>query len=575
MISRFFSLFLLLLAGCHGSGAYPHGDGDDLPRDHDYGDRTGGREIELLSEPYLVLEFGRASTIRVRLLGDGGRPVPDHPVNFTLHGRANNSTLSDRSTRSDESGYASITLTAGSVESTFSVRVFADGFEPVHIAVTVSIGELAAITVLPRLDSDPSVAHFRVFIMSEVGCDSDTIEQREYDRVAMVPVFLRRLYFPYLPVHRDYALAVEALSLFGDVLALDCAEVRLAEPELVSRIWLDERPTLPGERYRWHLDFDAASHLAALRLEMDAIVHDERSEGELWVDALLEGLLERGFLMDHSSVSAARPVLTELLDLALDGAGLRAPVKAAAESLADLDSAGFYGELILGFSDFSAEATPLRLEVEGRRFTRRSVCVPAGEPGDGVDAPQDQDGDEEDEGGDDDECESPLSFFDDLSDVLEPDLDFRLMGPRSGDAHLALDLPELWLGALVERYLLIVHQAESLTDFIEAAIDLHAGCEIALGLAPLNDALKECDAPCLVSICESRATELLHQALAPFEEPVSWEFSALFRFAEPSFATRHMTRVIAEEASLRLLALDEEALAESTARFEAALSGAP
>lgn len=546
MIFRFFSLFLLLLIGCGDSAMID--DGDDSGGaigDNGHEWRADGRHIELLSEAYLVLEFSSSSTIRVRILDEHGEPIADYPVFFSLHDRANNSSLSRFDDRTDAHGFASVVVTAGGVESTFSVRVAAEGLEPVYIAVTVSMGELASITVLPRFDDMVALRYYRAYIMSDASCVENEVDPREYDRLATIPIEHRRLYFPFLPVHRDYAIAIEALDARGSVLAVGCSEVHLDEPDLVERVSLNEGRVELGASYLWSANFSWAEHLGQPLAALAAFLGDEGeglSESEYLFGVLLEGLIEGGYEDDHQAALGAQDVLLPALDAALMGKGPRVPAAELYERLSALNEGKLDGAIRFGDE---AEA-----EIIGGEFIVDAFCE---EP-------------------DDDQCEhEPLGWS--FEAPIGVELELQPINAGSVELKMTLTSSSLELGALLERYLIASAIAVDEGSSLEAIVGAHSGCEAFSALPALGALLDSCEADCLRAICEARATSLFDASLGLIGSPATLRFRGALQFREPSFITRLILRL--EAPDLRLTVREgAQVLSEGPSSLSGALQPA-
>ena len=511
----------------------PPGTGDESN-----GGYHDGRQIDLLSEPYLVLEFSSSSTIRVRLVDERGEPVPDHAVYFSLHGRANDSSLSEIMGRSAEDGLASVIVSAGLVESTFSVRVAGEGFEPIHIAVTVSMGELAAITILPQLSDELHLSHYRAYILGEMSCGSGAIDLREYDRVATIPIGLRRLYFPFLPVYKDYAVAIEALDPRGDVLALICSEIVLDEPELIHRVSLDEGRASLGSHYSWSAEFAWEPHLGGLLAGLSGLVDPNADEAEALLDALLGALLEDELLVDHQAILGAKASLIPLVGGAIGEAGPRAPLKLVSARLEALSEGHLLGDLFINADEVGGALGAA--EIRGVRFTYGGSCDEPDDDGCLPELP---------------ELPEPLSVY--LDEPIEAPLTLEFTSARRAEFGLGLSTPELALGSLLPRYLVASFVQSGLLEegeALEAIVLRSTNCEAFAALPGLLELLGDCDGACLLDVCEAQAAQLFDGLMAQLGEPASLALSGELRFVDASFLSRLMTRVVGAQLTLSVLA---------------------
>jgi hypothetical protein len=354
-------VLLWLASACDIGGARSNQGDADLDGAVDHDAEAPGNLILLVSDSHIVVPPGATSTVKVMLLEQGALPAQGAVVQFTMHGRANDSSLGQFMTITDVNGIAKVDLVAGRVESTFSVRVASDGFESIYVPVTVSEGYLGSLTVVPVTEVTASIARYRVQLYGEAACDSPRVAERDFDRTATLWVEAAKTEFLYLPVSTEYAVTVEALDAAMEVVALRCVEgVAVDEDgaELEVPLLTVESSGAYESRLRVDLGDAAIAWTTTIGEALDEHFPEETSEAERLVAALEAELAARGETSALSVLESLRSSIVLGLEVALDGRGPVTAVRALAFELAHLRAMGSDGLLDAGLpSAFGFEET--------------------------------------------------------------------------------------------------------------------------------------------------------------------------------------------------------------------------
>lgn len=500
-------LFGLLAAACRlelGGGGSPFPDGGlgdgGLP---DAGD-DDGRFLVLATEASLVLPYGSSAEVVVRHFSTNGAPIVGETVRFTMHGRANDSSLSAFTSTTDADGKASVKIHSGLVESTFTVRVAVEGLEPVYVAVTVSVGPLGTLTVVP-VTTLPSIARYRVQVYRDATCDAERIAAREYDRTSTIWEADGEAPIPILPVTGEYAVTVEALDSGVLPLALRCVDAVTVE-EAGSRleVELDEHRVETAGEYHTTLTIelgdDPAGWAQAMHAHLDA-VFEETGEAERFLSALANELIARGDVDGHNALMASFAEIASLLADELVDEGPSAGIRRLVTSLESLRSFVSEGRLVVeGFSLDPAE----------RQFT-----------------------------------ETSRAFVSDEETLAIPAEGFRafatFVSPIRASFRIETEAP---LSSLV-RSALVARTAGQDGD-LGAALGERASCP-ALAAHPAFAQLgSDCDAACLESLCQTFALTLFDGAIDALDGPDAEPdvaFDGLLGFGGASFESRDATQL--------------------------------
>ncbi|MDD9940351.1 MAG: hypothetical protein OXU20_04715 [Myxococcales bacterium] len=184
------------------------------------------RQLKLAGDAEREMAFEAREVIRVQLVSLDEEPIADTAVSFAIEGPVEDAGLSAVAVETDELGWARNTVFSGRTSGSFSVRIDAEGAEPVLVSVTVSPRGFGAVEVeAPHEGRRPLARRFLTVIRDESGegaqgCDGVSPDQSD-----------QRIAFPDkgaisqpLAAHDSYVFKVEGLSTSGTVLASGCMD---------------------------------------------------------------------------------------------------------------------------------------------------------------------------------------------------------------------------------------------------------------------------------------------------------------------------------------------------------------
>jgi hypothetical protein len=239
----------------------------------------GSRELELISDDWLQLDFRETSQLRVRLLDEDGEPIEGGVVTFALAGRSQDSSLAAVSATSDEDGIAENELIAGAMAAAFSVRITTQGAYETSLKVGVSNSGFGTLQVQADYSGARAVAQ-RV-VIAQAGMDCRRAERMRGDPMVTIGPEVQTAQFVALPASVSYAILAFAESEDGTVVASGCRDAVVVERDDVvtaSVAWGDEPLALSG-RYALQAELDAGGPAtalgAALRDGAEAVVETD------------------------------------------------------------------------------------------------------------------------------------------------------------------------------------------------------------------------------------------------------------------------------------------------------------
>jgi hypothetical protein len=510
MTFRLFTLAISLASLCGacdlrgGSPTWMDADADGLDGGLDDAGAYPTNLILLVTEPHIVVPYGSSAKVTVMLLEQGSRPLEGATVQFTMHGRANDSSLSHFTAITDENGAASVELISGRVESTFSIRVASEGFEPVYVSVTVSAGHLATLGVVPSSDLGEHVVRHRVQLYGDVGCDSARIEERDFDRTSTIWEGGTQTEFPFLPITNEYAVTVEALDFELQTLALRCIDgVSVSEDGTVLAVPLDEHVVQSTGPYDSTLRIELGDAPSVWASAIAGVLAELGSEGlpeaEALVAALEAELLDRGDTAAVSALQSIRQSVVDELDALLEGRGPVAAVDALAAELARLSVLGSAGSLDVVTPD----------TIDYSEISR---------------------------------------FFEDVTGneaVLEASSSWEASGLFTSPIRASVELKtSITPSVVAESYLAALAEDGD----VGAWLIRLAGCDEFASFTPLNSLSSTCDAACLLEICDALVGAVFDAAMEALDEGLeadpALEIEGMLVFTDPSFTSTNASRFI-------------------------------
>jgi hypothetical protein len=224
----------------------------------------GSRELELISDDWLQLDFGETSLLRVRVSDEDGEPIEDAVVTFALAGRSQDSSLAAVSATSDEDGFAENELIAGTMAAAFSVRITTPGAYETFVDVGVSNSGFGTLHVQADYSGARAVAQRVIF--AQAGMDCRRAERMRGDPMVTIGPEEQSAQFIALPASVSYAILAFAESEDGTVVASGCSDAVVVERDdlvTASVAWGDAPLALSG-RFRLQADLDAGGPATAL-----------------------------------------------------------------------------------------------------------------------------------------------------------------------------------------------------------------------------------------------------------------------------------------------------------------------
>lgn len=223
--------FLFLSSACGGGG------GATPPPD----DLEGARLV-FISPQNQSLRYGDAAELRVRYEFEDGTPIGGVTLRYEIDGLAAGSTLSAERVSTTDAGEATASVTAGSTETSFRVRVTPPEGDAIEFRVGVADFEAGSIAVELRYAGSQSLEGFEAFLF-DVPCRALDSMALPTARVAAPPVtrLTDRPGMTSVPAGDGYSVAVQA-RIGGEVAGFGCTgdvTVRPAE-ETVVPVTIDD-----------------------------------------------------------------------------------------------------------------------------------------------------------------------------------------------------------------------------------------------------------------------------------------------------------------------------------------------
>jgi len=257
------------------------------------------REIRILSDARVQLEFGDSTTLRVLLRDPKGKAAVAERVSFGLRGRSQDASLAALDALTDDQGEATATLMAGDMAATFEVRVSAAGALDRHVAVAISDSGFGSLEVDAPYAGRRDVRERVIVARADTRCE-------DLARSAGDPAFTLlgeqvRAEFLALPAATRYAVAGFAQGASGVVLAGAC----------VDGVGIDA-----GRTTQVTLEWTDAMLVPAAQLRLDLALRTRAPAA--WLGAVLESAGEAAVTRDAEGEPAGSDAESRFLLDALD-----------------------------------------------------------------------------------------------------------------------------------------------------------------------------------------------------------------------------------------------------------------
>jgi hypothetical protein len=150
--------------GCAGTTADLTGDGGQP-----WNGTCTQPGLFFVSAQTLTIPSAGTADLKVRLACDS-QPYPGALVGFEIVGDGKGSQLSALSAPTDDNGVATVTLAAGTAAAFFSVRVSAEGADPILFQVTVSAATAGSILVHLSYNGPNTYTEYRTYLYANRQC---------------------------------------------------------------------------------------------------------------------------------------------------------------------------------------------------------------------------------------------------------------------------------------------------------------------------------------------------------------------------------------------------------------------
>jgi hypothetical protein len=305
-----------VLAGC---GEASSGSFDGAAADA--GMRSTGM-ISLDGESTLTLAPGASADFSARWTDRDGSPVVSGAVSFALEGMPRDASLRTLAATTDADGRAHGTIRAGSVASTFRVRIAAIDALPAYLDVAVGSDGFGTMRV--EIDGgEPRPISTRVIHLhqGDVGC-ATALARIDGDRSRALGEGTTEATFEGLPAGLPFTVVARGLDATGQAVAEGCvATVRIpVENTVVARVTLAPRPLDIAGEYESALTITGAtaapSAIDALAAVIETTSRAAGSDAGRMLDALVTTLRDRG--ETDVADSLERAIESEGLETALE-----------------------------------------------------------------------------------------------------------------------------------------------------------------------------------------------------------------------------------------------------------------
>jgi hypothetical protein len=510
--------FMGLLAVGLGIAGCPSGEGGDPRSDVLTGDppeiatpaplpKPGTRQLAVISESRVRLEFEATSVIEARLTDLNDEPIAGAPVGFALIGRPQDASLATISAYSDEDGVARTTIVAGAKAAAFNVRVSAPGAYEQLVDVAISNAGFGTIAVRAVYDGPRKFSERAVIAQGSDATADATCE--DLAGVGVGDAMLRltagqvEVQFLALPAGIEYAVLGYARGEDGTVVAQGCVDDVLVRADMTTQVSIEFRdePISVGGDLVLHADLitDEAARtllttarsaaLAAVVNDVNGLPDREAAEARFLLDSL-DGVLRSE---DYAQRPAMRVLAEDLAEARLANgatgpdARLQAQlVESAVGPLAAIAELDAHALTLLGRmgldAALSVDARDEGLELQLRTTRLSATGVEKGEPPVVLDLPVD---------------DEPLA----ASAVLAVDADELTLEPS--ELNVAF-------GALALQVLRRVVSTEVLGHGAELRATL--GCDSLREWLTAEPGASACDDGCLQATCERAVARLLGSA---------------------------------------------------------------
>lgn len=318
---RSFLIFLAALMGC--GVTVVNVDGGPAS---DGGGPAG--ELELLSDPLLLLTFGETAEIEVRYT-EGGRPVGGVELRVVLEGRANDAHVGALTLITAGDGRARVALTAPTTRSAFTLRVSGERASPVHVDVSVGDAGFGGL-VVGTIYSGTRVEYARrlVQVYTDTACDSPAgLPSTLARQVAVEDMTQAEVMFRTLPAGLIYTVVGTVEGSAGTTLATACVDGVEIVVDAETRVDLafTDAPLAPAGSYQVELALRAAAFAELEIAAVDAArayVSTSMTTGA-YLDALEAQLRNGGFAVEADALAMDRlgGVIEASLETRLRAAG--------------------------------------------------------------------------------------------------------------------------------------------------------------------------------------------------------------------------------------------------------------
>jgi len=465
--------------------------------------KPGTRQLQLISDARVRLEFLASAKIEARLTDLDDRPISGAPVGFALLGRPQDASLGGISALTDADGVATTTIMTGEKAAAFNVRVSAPGAYEQLVDVAISNVGFGTLVVSAHYGGPRKVAERTVVARRGIDATCDALAKDGIgDAMLRLANGQVEVQFLALPAG-TYAVLGYARGEDGTVVAQGCIEgvlVRADASTQVAIAFSDEPISVDGE-LALHADLItdevARTLLATARnAAIAAVVNDvsgrpdpEAAQARFLLDSL-DGVL-------RSDDYAQRPAMLVLAEdlararLANGATGPEPRLQArldepgqgplAAVVVLDAHAAVLLGQMALD-AELTVEPQADSLEL-GLRTTRLSATgVARGEPAVVLDLPMDA---------------QPLA----ATAVLAAEADRLMLEPSE---------LKVTFGALAVQVLRRVATTDVLGHGAELRTAL--GCERLAEWLAVEPGTSACDDGCLQATCDRAVARLLGAA---------------------------------------------------------------
>ncbi|MGE0788800.1 MAG: hypothetical protein AB7S26_24215 [Sandaracinaceae bacterium] len=219
--------------------------------------RLEGARLVLLSAGTETLRYGGETEIRVRYETSSGEAIDSAPIDFAIAGDGGGSRLAGLQTTTDQSGEASMFLTAGNADAMFDVDVTPPRGDGVTVAVAVSDTDAGSILVNMSYSGMRTLVRFDASVFDVANCAAlDPGALPTAVRTAAPATSIDAMpAFPGIAVGSNYVVAVIANGTMGPA-AFGCVDgvVVRAREETTVDIDLDDLLIGPDFTGTWDLD---------------------------------------------------------------------------------------------------------------------------------------------------------------------------------------------------------------------------------------------------------------------------------------------------------------------------------